>query len=55
MDVGMMLTTARSDHWTATDVFDYSMDFAVEADNLGYQSVWLLDTTSPATGCAPTH
>lgn len=53
MDVGMMLTTARPDHWTETDVFDYSMDFAVEADNLGYQSVWLLEHHFTRYGLCP--
>ncbi len=53
MDVGVMLTTAHPDHWTETEVFDYSMDFAVEADNLGYQSAWLLEHHFTRYGLCP--
>jgi len=53
MDVGVMLTTAKPDHWTETDVFDYSMDFAVRADELGYQSAWLLEHHFTPYGLCP--
>jgi alkanal monooxygenase alpha chain len=53
MDVGVMLTTAHPDHWTETEVFDYTMDFAVEADTLGYQSAWLLEHHFTRYGLCP--
>lgn len=53
MDVGVMLTTAHPDHWTETEVFDYSLDFAVEADDLGYQSAWLLEHHFTRYGLCP--
>jgi alkanal monooxygenase alpha chain len=53
MDVGVMLTTARPDHWSETQVFDYTMDFAVEADRLGYQSAWLLEHHFTRYGLCP--
>ncbi|MFE9913401.1 LLM class flavin-dependent oxidoreductase [Streptomyces clavifer] len=53
MDVGVMLTTARPDHWTETEVFDYTMDFAVEADRIGYQSAWLLEHHFTRYGLCP--
>ncbi len=53
MDIGVMLTTAHPDHWTETEVFDYTMDFAVEADDLGYQSAWLLEHHFTRYGLCP--
>lgn len=53
MDMGVMLTTAHPDHWTETEVFDNSIDFAVAADELGYQSAWLLEHHFTRYGLCP--
>jgi len=50
---GALLTTCHPRHWTQTQVFDYTTEMALAAEDLGYDCVWVLEHHFTPYGLCP--